>query len=319
MSDPINPTPPTPEPAPAPALNEPPAPSPAPAAKAKAADPAPASAPAPEEKSWFDALPDDLKGEKSVLRHASLEDAIRAGLGAEKRLGVPADQLVRLPTKPEEYADVYRKLGAPETPEGYKIGLPEKATEADKALASKFAQTMFEKGPFPPQFVAAAVDFINGETLAGMEAEATAAKDRAQAGEALLQKALGAKFDPEMKAVGKLLADYDAEIAKDLGVEPGGLADELNADGKGDNPRLMLMLQKISERLAEPGGIDGQGRGDTGKGGMSPAQAKAARLNLESDPVKGQALMDNSHSMHKSVVEERSRLIRLEEGLDPNG
>ncbi len=253
------------------------------------------------------------------MRHASLEDAIRAAVGAEKRLGVPADQLMRLPTKPEEYADVYRKLGAPETPEGYKIGLPEKATEADKALATKFAQTMFEKGPFPPQFVAAAVDFINGETLAGMEEQETAAKDRAQAGEALLQKALGAKFDPEMKAVGKLLADYDAEIAKELGVEPGGLAAELNAEGKGDNPRLMLMLQKISERLAEPGGVEGQGRGDGGKGGMTPAQAKAARLNLESDPVKGAALFDNSHSMHKSVLEERRRLILLEESMDPNG
>ena len=226
---------------------------------------------------------------------------------------------MRLPTKPEDYADVYRKLGAPETPEGYKIGLPEKATEADKALATKFAQTMFEKGPFPPQFVAAAVDFINGETLAGMEEQAAAAKERGEAGETLLKKALGAKFDPEMKAVGKLLTDYDAEIAKELGEEPGGLKEELNLEGKGDSPRLMLLLQKLSDRVAEPGGVDGQGRGDSGKGGLSPAQAKAARLNLENDPVKGAALMDNSHSMHKSVLEERTRLIRLEEGMDPNG
>lgn len=261
-----------------------------------------------ETKSWFDGLPDDLKTEKSVLRHANLEDAIRAGLGAEKRLGVPADQLVRLPTKPEEFAEVYRKLGAPETAEGYQIGLPDKATDADKALAAKFGQFMFEKGPFPPDMVKAAVDFINGETLAGMEAEETAATERRAAGEALLKKELGAAYDPEMKAVGKLLNDHG-------GPE---LAEELNLSKHGDNPRLMLVLQKVADKLAEPGGVDGNGRGDGGKGGMTQAQAKAARLNLESDPVKGVALMDNSHSMHKSVLEERSRLLRLEEGLDPD-
>lgn len=254
------------------------------------------------ETAWYAGLPDDLKAEKSILRHANLEDAIRAGLGAEKRLGVPADQLVRLPSKPEEFADLYRKLGAPETAEGYQIGLPDQATDADKALAERFGKHMFEAGPFPPAFVKAAVDFINGETLAGMEAETAATTERNAAGEALLKKELGQKFDPEMKAVGKLLNDLG-------GPE---LAEELNASGFGANPQLMLMLHKVVERLGESQGVEGQGTGTGASGGLTPGQAKAARLNLENDPVKGAALRDASHSMHNSVLEERRRLLEAE-------
>lgn len=258
---------------------------------------------------WYAGLPDDLKADKSVvLRHASLEDALRAAVGAEKRLGVPADQLVRLPSKPEEYADLYRKLGAPEAPEGYQIGLPEKATDEDKALADRFGKAMFEAGPFPPAFVKAAVDFINGETLSGMEAEAGAVTERNAAGEALLKKELGQKFDPEMKAVGKLLNDLG-------GPE---LAEELNASGLGANPQLMLALHKIVDRLGESQGIEGQTTGVAAIGGITPGQAKAAVETLENDPIKGKALFDNSHSMHKSVVAERARLIKIANGIDPD-
>lgn len=251
---------------------------------------------------WYASLPDDLKAEKSILRHANLEDAIRAGLGAEKRLGVPADQLVRLPSKPEEYADLYRKLGAPETVEGYQIGLPDKATDEDKALADRFGKAMFEAGPFPPAFVKAAVDFINGETLSGMEAEAAAVAERNAAGEALLKKELGQRFDPEMKAVGKLLNDLG-------GPE---LMQELDAMGTGANAQLMLALHKVVDRLGESQGVEGQGTGTGASGGLTPGQARAARLNLENDPVKGVALRDSSHSMHKSVLEERKKLLEAE-------
>ena len=245
-----------------------------------------------------------LKDSQVVLRHGSVEDLARSLVNAEKRLGVPADQLIRKPTKDEDYADVYRALGAPEKPEDYGIGLPDNATDDDKALAQRFAQAMFDKGPFPPQMVKAAVEFINGETLAGDEALKAASEARRTETETLLKKELGQAYDPELKAVGKLLNDLGGEELKA----------ELDASGLGDNPRLIMAFHKVIERLGESQTVHGQGSGVSGMVGMTPGQAKAARLNLENDPIKGGALRDASHAMHKTVMEERRRYLEAEQG-----
>ncbi len=266
---------------------------------------APADAGAGATPAFWEGFTDQaLKDSQVVLRHGSVEDLARSLVNAEKRLGVPADQLIRKPTKDEEFADVYRALGAPEKPEDYNVGLPDNATDDDKALAQRFAQTMFDKGPFPPQMVRAAVEFINGETLSADAALKDATEARQAEGVALLKTELGQAYDPDMKAVGKLLTDLGGEE----------LAAELNASGQGDNPRLMLALHKVVERLAESGGVHGQNTGTAAQGGITPGQAKAARLNLESDPVKGAALRDSSHPMHKSVLDERRKLLEAEQG-----
>lgn len=242
-----------------------------------------------------------LKDSPVVLRHKTVEDVARSLVAAESKLGVPADQLLRLPTKPEEHAELYRKLGAPETADGYEIGLPEKATDDDKAVAKRFAEHMFNAGPFPPAFVKAAVEWNNAETERA-DAELKAAQEARRAeGETWLKQELGQTYDPDMKTVGNLLAKYGPE----------GLAEELDLTSVGDNPRLIRMLHTFAEKLGESQSLHGASDA-SGKAGITPGQAKAARLNLEADPVKGPALRDASHSMHKQVVEERNKLLEAE-------
>lgn len=311
MTDPTAPTPeaspaptPTPTPTPTPPPTPAPTPEPTPAPKGKGAEPK-ASGETPFYESFTDPK---LKESPVILRHKTVEDLARSLTAAESKLGVPADQLIRKPTKPEEFAEVYKALGAPDSPEGYKIGLPEKATPEDKAMADRFAKTMFEKGPFPPAAVAAAIDFINEETLAADEALTKANEARKTEAKTFLKKELGAAYDPDLKAVGKLLTDLGGEE----------LAKELDASGLGDNPRLILAFHKVMERLGEPGELKGGNAGTGGGQMMTPGQAKAARITLENDPVKGPALRDSSHAMHKAVVDERRRLFQLEAGRDPD-
>lgn len=249
-----------------------------------------------------------LKESPVVLRHKSVEDLARSLVAAESRLGVPADQLIRMPTKDEDYAEVWKRLGGPETPEGYKITLPEGATDADKKFAADFAKHMHEKGPFPPQMVAAVVDFVNADAEATTKALAEADETRKAEGEALLKKELGAAYDPDMKAVGRMLQDLGGKE----------LADELTANGWGDKPQLMLALHKLMEGRSEPQSLDGAGSGTGGGVPMTPGQAKAARIVLENDPIKGVALRDSGHPMNKAVNEERRRLFALEAGRNPD-
>jgi len=262
-----------------------------------------------QEAAWYSTLPDDLKGDKAIQRHPTLEGAIRALKGAEARMGVPADQLIRKPTTPEEVGEVYRQLGAPEKPEGYQITLPDGATDADKAMASAFAAHMHEKGPFPNDAVAAAVAFWNGQTAAAAEAAQADMQLRADQGEAALRKAWGADYDDMNKEVGLLLLDAKIGGGKDL-------VAELEATSLGDKVQLLKFLGKIAEGRREPGSPEGEGRGAVRGEVMTPAAAKAALNALTADPVKGVALRDRAHPMHKAVLEERNKYAAWSEGKE---
>lgn len=260
------------------------------------------------EEFWTGFSDDKLKNSPVVLRHKTTEDLARSLVAAESRLGVPADQLLRLPTKDEDYPAIWKALGAPETAEGYKITLPEGASDEDKAFAQRFGEHMHQAGPFPPQVVKAAVDFVNAET-ARTDADLKAAEDAARGeGEKLLREQLGAAYDPDMKAVGRMLADLKID----------GLQEELNASGLGNSPRLLLALHKIMDARGEPQALEGANAGTARGSAMTPATAKAARITLENDPIKGPALRDSGHAMHKAVVAERDRLFAYEAGRDPD-
>lgn len=248
-------------------------------------------------------LPDDLKGSGIVTKHKSVTDLVNAAVAAEKRLGVPADQLLRVPTKPDDteaLGAIYKALGAPESAEGYKIAWDD-ASDADKATIADFSKTMFEKGPFPPAFMQAATDWWRGQVAAAEAADTAANTAASEAAVATLKTEFGAKYDDTAKEVGKL--------AMDLGGQ--ALADELDATGLGNHPELFRAMAKMAGKLAEGTG-GGNEKPDVGKSKMTPSEAYAARSALEGDPVKRAALEDRSHAMHAAVFEERKRLLAFE-------
>lgn len=280
-------------------------PAPAAPAPAAAAPPAAADPPAADDAPWYAGLPDDLKTQPGVTRHKSLTDAIQAGIAAEKRLGVPADQILRVPTKPDDkeaYGAIYKALGAPDTADGYKLDLTG-ASDDDKGTVEAFTAAMHEAGPFPPAFLQAATSWFIGETQKAAEAQAAEDTAASQAAEAALKTEWGAAFDEKKTAIGKLVVDLGGQE----------LADELDLDTKiGNSPALARFLAKITDRMAEPGPTGDSQNAKVSDGKLTPGEAKNARFVLESDPVKGKALRDGTHPQHKAVVAERDRLLAFE-------
>lgn len=260
-----------------------------------------------DELPWYSGLPDDLKGQPGVTRHASLTDAIQAGIAAEKRLGVPADQLVRLPTKPEDkeaIATIMKALGAPEAVDGYQINLRDGAGDDEKATLAGFVKHMHETvGPVPPQILQAATTWWEGQVAAAEEAENAAIAKFAGEAEATLKTEWGAAYDTTKLEIGKLISELGGQA----------LVDELNLDAKlGSHPDLARFLKKVVDLRVE--GVDkGDGqRGDVGTGKMTPSEAYAARAALEGDDAKRKALFDKSHPQHAAVVAERQRYLQAE-------
>lgn len=262
---------------------------------------------------WFSPLPDDLKSQMAVTRHASLTDFANAAVALEKRMGAPADQLLRVPTKPEEMdgflRDVFKRAGAPEKADGYQLSLGEAASDDDKAMGAKFAAHMFEKTGAPPGVLQAAVDFWLGETKATAEAEAAAQAELVKTADAALRTEWGAAYEQNKTAIGALVAELGGEaLVKELDL----------ADKMGSSPELAKFLLKVANLRAESPGTGDSQRPQVPGASLTPAQALEKRTALELDPVKMRALMDASDPMHAAIVNERRRYLAFESGRNPD-
>lgn len=269
-----------------------------------------AGAGAGAEKAFYESYQSqDLRTHPSLHRFKGHEDVAKAYVELEKRFGIDPARRIDLPTDPndaEGMRAVYSKIGLPEEIEGYGINLDDKATPTDRAMHAEFLDAMHKSGA-PSQFVKAAHDWYQASSAKVMEAEAQLKADRAAAGTGALKAAFGAHHDARLREIEGFLTKYDPEGKVGL-----------NKDTFMMHPEATMMLSRVLDAIAEPGTAGGQ-TGDAFRGGqtLTPSMATAELRKLEADPVKGKALMDRDHPMHKSVVAERSRLLYLEQGKEP--
>lgn len=190
---------------------------------------------------------------------------------AEKLLGVPADQIVRLPKDrdPSLMGEVYDKLGRPKSPDGYSIPMPQAG--GDEALAKAVAPIFHEAGLTQAQ-VEKVVGWWNetaGKAVEAQQAE-LAQRDEQQLAD------LKREWGPQGQA-NAVLVDRAAEK---LGLTTDHLQALKQALGPGET---MKFLHNIGSRIGvDDAFIDG-GHGGGSFGGMSPAQAKAEIAELQRD------------------------------------
>ena len=128
---------------------------PAPAAPAPNGG-APAAAPAAP---WYGEITDpDLKGFAELKKPTDAATALKGWRDAEKVIGVPREQLLRLPADlskatPEELAAIHDRLGRPKTADEYTIK-PIEGDEASAAFTAKFKPVLHSLGLSNSQAVA---------------------------------------------------------------------------------------------------------------------------------------------------------------------
>ncbi|WP_174301170.1 hypothetical protein [Caulobacter sp. S45] len=266
-------------------------------------DPPAGGAPAtPFYESFQDA---SLKTNPRLQRLASVEDMARSLVNAESRLGVPVDQLIRLPTDPKDekaMREVYTKLGLPDKPEGYGIKLDATASDADKAMLNDMLGVAHKAGT-PPDQVKALVAWWQSKGAEFQQQQTAQAEQARAAGETELKTAWGAAYDTKSKEIGRL--------ARDLGGPE--LAAELDAGKLGSHPQLAKMLGAMLDKMAEPGAPGG--RSGEAAGGLdtplTSAQATAKARELEAHP----AFRDPKHAQHKTIVAQRNDMLRMASGV----
>lgn len=263
-----------------------------PAAAPAAAPVAPPAAPAIP---WMPADADaELIGHAQNAGWQSPIDAVKSHRELQRLFGADRHgRTIVLPKEdatPAEMADFYTKLGRPETPDGYKLPVP----DGDSGeFAKAAAQWMHEAGV--PGAAARAIAAKWNEHQAGVMKAAQEAEQNALAAEhSQLSKDWGAEA-PMRKELARRAAER-------LGMDAEGIDALEKAVGFS---KTMKALAKMGDLMRESGA---EGLGEIGAFGRTPegAKAKRAQLMADADWRKG-AMVPNSRQW--AELQELDRII----------
>lgn len=227
-------------------------------------------APAAPTADWREAISDPVRrGFAENKGWESLDDAIESYRNLEKFHGVSEDRLAKIPDfkDAEATAAFYRKLGAPESPDGYEIALPEGADESAEAFLGAMKGAFHEAGLSKRQ----------AEAVAGKYQEIAAAEQaRAQAAREAAAKAAADEFNasPDRDAI-----KAQAQLARQAFNVSDEAIDQLEA-AWGLAPALTFLADLAQKAgLAEDNFAQGQGTG------LRPSQAAEKLERRKQDPA----------------------------------
>lgn len=223
---------------------------------------------APEVKTWADG-----KAYKDAAA------ALSAHMSLEKLIGVPADQILRLP-KPEDAAGwdgVWSRLGRPEAADKYELPVPE---GDDGSFAKQVAPLLFANG-VPKAMAQKLAAGMNDLSASMIKTQHEQAQAKAAADLAALKNEWGQDFDKR--------AEFGRRALREIGT-PAGLNDaDLGtleaALGTSKMLKLFAGLGEASATAKFSGSQDGGGFQMT----KSQAAAKITQLRQDPDWVKAYA------------------------------
>jgi hypothetical protein len=220
---------------------------------------------------WFSGFTDPAVAAHATTKNwATQEDAVRSHLNLEKLIGVPQDQLLKLPKSdaaPEEWNPIYDRLGRPKTADEYKLEVP---PGADAEYTKHVAKIMHEQGLTVKQAQAV----VKGESE--FIAKAVAAQTEVSRVAAVAEKL---SLDKEWGAAGEKNYQIARAAAKTFGIT-GEQIDDLQ-DSMGFKA-TMLFLHNLGSKIGEDGFVAASG-GGAFNGALTPAQAQARIAALKGD------------------------------------
>ncbi len=216
---------------------------------------------------------------------------------AGRTLVVPKDD-----APPEEVKAFRAKLGVPETPEGYKLPVPE---GSDPAFAQTAAKWMHEAGVPPKQAEVLATKW--NEHMATVQVEQ--------------QKAAATNADKEFTT---LVTNWGKEADANLEMGRRAASTFIPAETPAERQKIMTALElaigtkTMLTMFAEMGKNMGEhqvvGSNQPGNyGGMTPAQAQAKITALKQDPDWAKAYVSGD----RNKLTEMTRLQALAAGVSP--
>ncbi len=255
-----------------------------------------ATAPAP----FYDGFTNpDLKTWATGKNFKDVETLAQSAWHAEKLIGVPPDQVLKLPKAGADFAEyepVFAKLGRPEKADAYTIKMPEGVTDDSFA---KEVKPIFHKAGLTQKQVEIVTDWWNDHVGGKMktQSEATAAKHAEEVGK--LKTEWGSEFDSK------------SALADRAGAEFGLTKEDYEGLKQALGPaKAMKMLANIGAKVGSDAAFVGGDGSNNGFKGMSAESAQARIAELRRD--KGFAARFNHPDVaNRDRAEAREEMARL--------
>ena len=222
-----------------------------------------AAAPADWPADWREKLAgDDKKALEQLKRYSAPTDMWAKTRSLEQKLSSGEYKRdVPKPEKPEDLKAWRAERGIPETPDGYKIELPNGVilSESDKPVVDAFAAQMHEKN-WDNAKVNEALSWYYAEQERQLAVRAEADGQFKQVAEDELRGEWGQEYRANMTAVKNLVAGMPEGVAANL---LGGRT--ANGQRIGDSPAMIRWLAQISRELNPAATLLPNVGGDAGK------------------------------------------------------
>ena len=246
-------------------------------------------------------LPEDIRGEKmwetfkpkdqnEFVQQLSKGYVESQRLIGKKGLIVPDDN-----APPEKWAEFYKALGRPDSPDGYEVKPPEGMTldsEEDKAALAAWKKELHEAG-VPAKTAARLV----GKYLSDRHAERSALAKEQENWVNQTKTKFGEKLDENV--------NFAKHALRQIGTPE--LSALLDSSGLGNHPAVVEAFAKAGRALSE--GAAPRSPGATGGAVTTPDAAQAEIATF--DRTHAEAIFDANHKDHDWAVKRRAELFQI--------
>ena len=196
-----------------------------------------------DKPAWMAQLPADQKDSESLAKFSNIGDLGKAYSELEGKLGdtvtVPGDS-----ASDDERSAFYKKLGRPETPDGYKVQFPQSySTE----VVNAYRATAHEQGLNDAQ-LGGFMKTMGLQALKTLETMQATHESTVAAGVESLKKDWGDNYDNNFKLVARTITNYGGET----------LLKDFKSAGLSNNPAVAKFLAAVGNDLLEHKVIDGK-------------------------------------------------------------
>lgn len=252
----------------------------------------PIAQPSEEVANWRSDLPEDIREHSSLSSIQDVGNLAKSYINAQSMIGRDKIPIPSEHSSPEDWDNVYDRLGRPATADEYNVELNE---GADENFLAWYKTAAHEIGLNPTQATKLAESYNklfeeqmnnapNGDVIRSEN-------------QVLLKKEYGGKYDENIELGNSMLSQFSDEPLTEMDM----------ADGSklGDNPDFIRAMVNIGEFIRERISEDAFEGMAKGAGGLSPDDISDQLREIESPQSP---LFDAAHPQHREYVERRKRL-----------
>ena len=237
----------------------------------------------------MESLPDDIRHEPVLKNFKSWYALAKSYVHANRKLGVPSDQLMQIPQgENADWNGVYKAMGRPDTPDQYELNGTGEMADNFRNQAHQLGLSQKQASELMNWYseVQSGVDSSDDEDFASEQVQWVAD----------LQKEWGDSYIKNTKLAERAFRQFGSEDALEV----------MNATGLGSHPALVKMFSQIGQFLAEDGQLTGNQQGRIG--GITPGSAKTRIDELLNDKDFTTRYYDQYHPRHQDAVNQMQRL-----------